>query len=296
MRRVFFSLLLFFSIAVNAQQEVDSLAIKEEIYKAVLDSINHSFTYQTGVIELGEGLATLKVPEGFKFLDEAQSQRVLTDLWGNPPSNSMGLLFPEDMTPMHDNFTYCVEVTYAEEGYIDDEDAKDLDYNDLLEEMQEDTKASNDERVQLGYPSVELVGWASSPYYDKENKKLHWAKELKFDDTEINTLNYNIRVLGRKGYLNLNAIGDISVLNTFNADRDNILHSVEFTPGNRYSDFNPDIDKVAAYGIGGLIAGKILAKAGFFALILKFWKFIAIGAVALFSGFRKKIFGDKKEV
>ncbi len=81
MRRVFFSLLLFFSIAVNAQQEVDSLAIKEEIYKAVLDSINHSFTYQTGVIELGEGLATLKVPEGFKFLDEAQSQRVLTDLW-----------------------------------------------------------------------------------------------------------------------------------------------------------------------------------------------------------------------
>ncbi|TYA89160.1 DUF2167 domain-containing protein, partial [Seonamhaeicola marinus] len=63
----------------------------------------------------------------------------------------------------------------------------------------------------------------------------------------------------------------------------------------RYSDFNPDIDQVAAYGIGGLIAGKILAKAGFFAVILKFWKFIAIGAVALFSSFRKKIFGNKKE-
>jgi uncharacterized membrane-anchored protein len=170
-----------------------------------------------------------------------------------------------------------------------------LDYDDLLEEMQEDIKESNPQRTAQGYPTMELVGWASTPYYDQENKKLHWAKELKFEDTEVNTLNYNIRVLGRKGYLNLNAIGDINMLEAFNADRDNILHSVEFTPGNRYSDFNPDIDKVAAYGIGGLIAGKILAKAGFFALILKFWKFIAIGAVALFSGFRKKLFGGSKK-
>ena len=86
----------------------------------------------------------------------------------------------------------------------------------------------------------------------------------------------------------------IDILYDFNKDRDNILASVDFTSGNRYADFNPDIDEVAAYGIGGLIAGKILAKAGFFAVILKFWKFIAIGAVALFGGFRKKLFGGSK--
>ena len=140
-----------------------------------------------------------------------------------------------------------------------------------------------------------LVGWASAPYYDEVDKKLHWAKELNFDGYDVNTLNYDIRVLGRKGYLNLTAIGDIDVLDTFNQDRDHILASVDFNDGHRYSDFNPDIDEVAAYGIGGLIAGKILAKAGFFAILLKFWKFIAIGAVALFSGFRKKIFGSKSE-
>lgn len=295
MKKLLFSVLFITSMYAFSQETVDSLALKEARYAFVLDSINKSFTYQTGTIELGEGLATLHMPNGFKFLDSQQSQRVLTDLWGNPPSESMGLLFPEDMTPMHDNFTFCVEIDYAEEGYIDDEDAEDLDYDDLLEEMQEDTNATNTERKELGYPTVQLVGWASAPYYDQENKKLHWAKELKFDDADVNTLNYNIRVLGRKGYLNLNAIGDISMLENFNSDRDKIIKSVEFTPGNRYSDFNPDIDQVAAYGIGGLIAGKILAKAGFFAVILKFWKFIAIGAVALFSSFRKKIFGNKKE-
>ncbi|MDH5598799.1 MAG: DUF2167 domain-containing protein, partial [Cyclobacteriaceae bacterium] len=128
----------------------------------------------------------------------------------------------------------------------------------------------------------------------KENKKLHWAKEIRFGENEINTLNYNIRVLGRKGYLNMNAIGDIDVLPVFNEDIDQILGSVEFNEGSRYEEFDPELDKVAAYGIGGLIAGKVLAKAGFFALLLKFWKVIALGAVGIVGVLRKKIFGAKE--
>ena len=295
MNKLTMALVFFFAIHLHAQDTVDSLTFDAESYQKTLDSLNNTFTYKRGEVILDNGLAILNVPEGFKFLDGEQSKRVLTDLWGNPPSNPIGLLFPEDMTPVHDAFTYAVEIEYSEEGYIEDEDAEDMDYDELLEDMQADIKAANPERKAQGYETMELVGWASPPYYDQENKKLHWAKELKFEGYDVNTLNYNIRVLGRKGYLNLNAIGDINMLDTFNADRDNILNSVEFTAGNRYSDFNPDIDEVAAYGIGGLIAGKILAKAGFFAIILKFWKFIAIGAVALFSGFRKRLFGAGKD-
>lgn len=51
-----------------------------------------------------------------------------------------------------------------------------------------------------------------------------------------------------------------------------VLSMVSFTEGNRYSDFNPSIDKVAAIGIGGLIAGKLAAKAGVLALALVFLK------------------------
>lgn len=279
----------------ETELEQDSINFDFEDYTKQFDSINNSFTYQYGTIELNDGLATLEVPSGFKFLDAEQSAYVLTDLWNNPANETLGLLFPEDMSPLHENFTYCVEITYSEDGYIEDDDAKDLDYDDLLIEMQDDIESANPQRVAQGYESMTLIGWASAPYYDDFDKKLHWAKELSFEGYTTNTLNYDIRVLGRKGYLNLTAIGDIDILDAFNQDRDQILASVEFNDGHRYSDFNPDIDEVAAYGIGGLIAGKILAKAGFFAILLKFWKLLAIGAVAIFSGFRKKLFGSKND-
>lgn len=295
MKFLFTSLLLCVAI-ITFGQENDELSQEEiEAFQKSIDSINNSFTYEYGKISLQNGIAEIDVPKGYKFLNAKQSNYVLTDLWGNPPSEVLGMLFPEHISPVSDNFTYAVEITYSNDGYIDDEDAKDLDYDDLLEEMQDDTNEVNPERKKLGYPEIQLVGWAAKPYYDETNKKLHWAKELSFEGEEINTLNYNIRVLGRKGYLNLNAIGTIDILPEFNKDVDEILNSVHFTSGNKYADFNPDIDEVAAYGIGGLIAGKLLAKAGFFALLLKFWKFIAIGAVGLFSVFKKRIFGSKED-
>jgi uncharacterized membrane-anchored protein len=296
MKNLLTSIMLCLSFTITyCQENQDEITKEQEIeYQRVIDSINSSFKYQYGKISLENGIAEIDIPKGYKFLNAEQSKYVLSDLWGNPPSEVLGLLFPEEISPISDDFTYAVEITYSNEGYIDDEDAKDLDYDDLLEEMQDDTNAANPERKKLGYPEIDLVGWASKPFYDDKNKKLHWVKELSFEGEELNTLNYNIRVLGRKGYLNLNAIGTINVLPKFNNDVDEILNSVHFTVGNKYSDFNPDIDEVAAYGIGGLIAGKLLAKAGFFALLLKFWKFIAIGVVGLFSVFKKRIFGSKE--
>ena len=273
---------------------LDSVALFEAEYKRFCDSINASFEFTKGQIPLHGEVAQITIPEGYKFLDIEQSQRLLSDIWGNPPAETLGMLFPDDSDPVGDGFTYAVEISYAKDGYIDDSDARDIDYDELLEEMKKDTKAQSDERVELGYSSMEFIGWASTPFYDEDTKKLHWAQELKFDEKEINTLNYNIRVLGRKGYLVLNIIADMPVLPTVKEDVNGILASVEFKEGYRYADFNPDIDEVAAYGIGGLIAGKVLAKAGFFAVLLKFWKFIAIGAVAAFAGLRKKIFGSKE--
>lgn len=296
MKKLFTVLFCVSTILSFSQENEEILSEEAQIaYFKRLDSINESFNYDYGKISLENGLAEIDIPENYKFLNAEQSKYVLTDLWGNPPSEVLGLLFPKNINPIDDNFTYAVEVTYSSDGYIDDEDAKDLDYDNLLEEMQDDTSASNPERKELGYPEMELIGWASKPFYDADEKKLHWAKELSFEGEEINTLNYNIRVLGRKGYLNLNAIGTIDILPEFKKDVDEILNSVHFTDGNKYADFNPEIDEVAAYGIGGLIAGKLLAKAGFFALILKFWKIIAIAVVGAFTVFKKKIFGTKEE-
>ncbi|MEL6639168.1 MAG: DUF2167 domain-containing protein [Bacteroidota bacterium] len=284
----------------------DSLQISPEITEAeyqllvqqYLDSIENTLTYETGRVELNNGMATIEVPAGFKYLNGEDSEMILTDIWGNPPSEaadrSMGMIVPENTSPLQDS-SYSINITYSEEGYIEDDDAKSIDYHELLETMQEESRSSNEERERLGYPTVELVGWASPPYYDAAEKKLHWAKELKFGESPQNTLNYNIRILGRKGYLQLNAIGEMYVLEDVQRHINPILSSVNFKEGHRYADFNPDLDQVAAYGIGGLIAGKVLMKAGFFAkiglVLAKFWKIIALGVIGLFAGIRK-MFGS----
>lgn len=201
------------------------------------------------------------------------------------------MLFPENMTPLSDNMTFAIELTYAEEGYVEDDDAEDIDYDDLLEQMQTEIHDANPKRQEMGYSSLELVSWAAEPFYDSEAKKLHWAKELQFKGTKENTLNYDVRVLGRKGYLSLKAISDISQLSTVQANMPQLISSVNFNDGFAYGDFNPEIDEIAAYGIGGLIGGKVLMKAGFIGLVLKFWKIIALAVAGGFGLFKNRLAG-----
>jgi uncharacterized membrane-anchored protein len=55
------------------------------------------------------------------------------------------------------------------------------------------------------------------------------------------------------------------------------------------------VDEVAAYTIGGLVAGKVLAKAGLFAVLAKFGKLIFIGIAAAGAGIWRWFRGRKKE-
>ena len=134
-----------------------------------------------------------------------------------------------------------------------DDDATKINYDDLLKEMRAGTKASSAEREKQGYPSIELVGWATPPRYDAAAKKMYWAKELKFGDSPENTLNYDIRVLGRRGVLVLSAVAGISQLADIEAATPMLLGAVDFQEGHRYTDFKPGTDKVATYGLAALV-------------------------------------------
>ena len=60
--------------------------------------------------------------------------------------------------------------------------------------------------------SVNLIGRAKAPRYDNQTHKLYWAKELKFGSHLENTLNYDIRMLGRGGVLVLTGVAGMSQL------------------------------------------------------------------------------------
>lgn len=245
-----------------------------------------SLDYQQGVIKLPDARVTLTVPSDFYFLDAGDARKVLVEAWGNPPSAAegvLGMLFPSSMTPM-DQESWGATVTYSAEGYVKDDDAKSLDYGELLSQMQAATEANNAERTKAGYDPISLVGWASPPYYDQAQHKLHWAKELKFGTAETNTVNYDVRVLGRNGYLELSFITDMPHLETVKTAMPQVLAVASFDHGSRYEDFDQSMDKVAAYGIGGLIAGAAAKKLGLLAVALVFLKkFWFIGAAALFG-------------
>jgi len=281
----------FMSISVRAQ--VDSAKADSALLQ--IDEIEKSLNYQTGIIELQSGHAKLTVPKGFRFLDPKQSQYVISDLWGNPPDSSiLGMLIPENLGVLNAK-SWAFTVSYDEMGYVKDDDAADINYDDLLKEQQEEFKQINPERIKAGYQPIEFIGWASHPFYDKDKKILHWAKELKFGEDSLHTLNYNLRVLGRKGIFMINAIATVDQLAEVKASIDKVIASVEFKEGHKYSDFDSGVDNVAAWSIGGLVAGKILAKVGFFAVLLKFWKLIALAFVAAGAGIVKFFKGKKQK-
>ncbi|MEE7547908.1 DUF2167 domain-containing protein, partial [Xanthomonas sp. Kuri4-1] len=223
-----------------------------------------SLHFQDGHVEVPQAKAHFDLDRQFRYLGQADARRVLESYWGNPPDASvLGLIVPRE--PALDQAgSWAVVVTYADDGYVSDEDASRIDYADLLKDLQRGTAEENAQRREQGYGSVDLLGWAVPPRYDIGSKKLYWAKELRFDGEPGHTLNYDIRVLGRSGYLSLNAVAGMKDLAQVRTGMQQLLPMTEFDRGARYADHDPSTDKIASYGLASLIGGGLAAKAGLF--------------------------------
>ena len=253
--------------------------------------------FSTGDIVLPNKVATLHLGEKYHYLAPAEASQLL-QMWGNPPDESTeGAIYPAGVNPLSES-GWAVFLTYVDEGHIDDSDAAEIDYDDMLKDMKEGTDDYNAERKKAGFEAVHLVGWAEAPHYDAASKKLYWAKELDFEGSPSHSVNYDVRVLGREGVLSMNAVASIDQLQQIRTDMRPLIDVAEFNEGYRYAEFDSKTDRMAEYGLGALIVAGVGAKLGLFAklgaLLLAFKKFIIIGIVAL-GGFIGKIFGRKKD-
>ncbi len=263
------------------------------------DDFFSSLNFQKGTINLPGGVAALEVPDEFRYIGPEDTKRFLEEGWGNPDgSGSLGMLVPADVE-LFGPEGWGVVITYQEDGFVSDEDASKIDYTEMLKSMQEEEAEENEERKKAGFEPVSLVGWAKPPLYDAQAKKLYWAKELKFGGQEENTLNYNVRILGRKGVLVMNAVSGMGQLPQVEEHMKQVIAFADFTKGNRYSEFDPGVDKVAAYGIAALVGGTLAAKAGLFAklgvLLFALKKVIFVGVIAV-GAFLVKFFKRRKIV
>lgn len=258
--------------------------------KSPMEKMFAQFQPKTGEVAL-RNVAKLSLPEGWVFLAEESGRKFLTQLHNHPGPETIGVAIPADYKESHAFAVY----SYADEGHVEDGEA--VDYDALLKDMRESTHAESEDRKAHGEQGVELLGWAEAPHYDKAQHKLYWAEKLQFEGESSPTLNYNVRILGRSGHLVVNGVGDIEQLALVAEQNKQLLTATEFVDGQRYENFDPAYDKLAAVGIGGLIAGKLAAKVGIFAwMLLKLkvlWKFVVIGVIAV-AGAIGKLFGGKK--
>ncbi len=296
MRRLLVLLLLLIPLTFAQEAETETWTAEDEA--AWVKEFEGSLNYQQGTLSMLNGQVSVTTGDKLRFLGAEDAKKLLSEGWGNPPDDStLGMILPADISPFDYDNSWAVEIYFEEDGYVSDKDASGINYDKLLKDMQADTNDANAERVEAGYDKVELMGWAVQPRYDATSHKLYWAKEIEFNDDPEHTLNYNIRVLGRKGVLNLNVIASLEQLPEVEAALPSILQTVNFTQGSRYEDFNKSTDKVAKYGIAALIAGGVLAKKGFFvaliAILAKSAKLIVIGVVAL-GGTVARMFGRGK--
>lgn len=291
--------------SAEAAPEAAAEPTEEEILAAMAaerEAFEKTITHRSGVVDVAAGHATLTVPAGYYFLDKADTKRVLEVAWGNPPDDTPeGMLLPDEFSAM-DFESWGVVLTYEQTGYVSDADAASINYDDLLRDMKEGQKQENRERQRLNYPTLELVGWAAPPRYDATTHKLYWAKDLKVGGEDVHTLNYNMRVLGRKGVLQMTFVAAMEALDKIETASPVVLASADFKPGFRYEEFDPKTDAKSDYGLAGLIAGgaglAVAQKTGLLAgallLLKKLWYLIAIGGLALFGFVRKLISGEGK--
>ena len=274
----------------KADDEKAQLAREEKILSEL--------KFQTGNISLLGGRAEIHLGDKFEYLNAADSRKVIVDLLHNPPDvgDHTGILVPKGWARDASAPDWFAVLDWKEDGYIKDGEYDSINFDEMLSQLKESSKQASAERVQQGYSKLILTGWAQPPHYDKTTHKLFWAKA--FDcDAPVQQLDYDINVLGRAGVLKVSIVSIMPLLAQIQAQAPTILSAIEFTPNNRYSDYKSG-DKVAAYGIGGLIGVGLLAKAGFFKgiwlLLAKAGKFIIVGVVAVGAWIRRMLGGKKQ--
>jgi len=242
--------------------------------------------------KLGD-VAHIQVPAGYDFID-GPSVRAIMKAWGEPVSgHELGML-----APTNENWSVIFEFDAI--GYVKDDDKDKLNADKLLASIKEGTEQGNKERARAGNPPLIIVGWEKPPHYDETTHNLEWAIRAESEGKPI--LNYNTRLLGRKGVMEAVLIVRPDELPTTLPAFRELLTGYGYDAGQNYAEYKPG-DKVAKYGLAALVLGGSAvgaAKLGLFtwlAVVLKkAWKLIVIGFVAVVGFFKKiinRITGNK---
>lgn len=236
--------------------------------------------------------AEIQVPEGY-MMTGAKGTREILEAMGNPSGQSeLGFFAPT-------NLSWFVVFSFEDSGYVKDDDKDKLDADKILKTIRSGTEQSNEYRKERGIPPLNIVGWEYPPKYDETTHNLEWAIRAESEGEPI--LNYNVRILGRRGVMEANLVIEPAKLGaTLPIFRD-LLKGYSYKAGQTYAEYR-DGDKLAQYGLAALITGGAAAvalKTGLFGTILLFfkkaYKLVVAAVVAVVVGIKRLVLGKPRQ-
>lgn len=270
--------------AAQAEMEKE----QEEMKKALAEVESFGWTRE-GVGKLGDK-AEIDIPKGYRF-SNGDGARKLKQFFGNPPSTmELGVLTTEGIG-------HWILFEFDESGYVKDDEKDEINADELLKTMSESQEAANERRKEMGMTALALDGWAVPPRYNAKTNNLEWALRVKSIPDGGVSVNYNTKLLGRKGVMSAKLICDPEELQALLPGYEQIIAGFRYIEGERYAEFRSG-DKVAKYGLTALIAGTgayAAMKMGLFPQIAAFFAKLGKAAILLVIGVlaaAKKLFSS----
>lgn len=231
--------------------------------------------------------AHVAVPEGFYFLD-GDSARKLLELNQNLTSGEeLGALWHAGAGLEQ---SWWVFFEFSAKGYVKDDD-REIDADALMETMKQGNQAGNEERKKRGWPVLELVGWHKAPFYDPQTNNLTWSTLIQSEHGQ--SINWRTKLLGREGVMSADLVLAPEDLESALPAFTNLVAGFQYKSGHKYAEFTTG-DKIAEYGLAGLVAGGVGALAIKSGLFAKLWKLILIPIVAAGAWLKRLLGGRKK--
>ncbi|MCX6876858.1 MAG: DUF2167 domain-containing protein [Verrucomicrobia bacterium] len=268
-------------VAAEAPERGAEEAAAAAKFKQLFDSID----WKTGGAGPLGGMASLEVPSGYRFTAAAGTIKLM-EAYGNLTNGlELGYISPLDMG-------WFAVFEFQDCGYVKDDEKDKLDAAKILKQLKEGQVAANQELTKRGMPTLEVLGWQTPPFYNLQTNNLEWAIRLRSSGGG-ETINYKTKLLGRRGVMDVVLVCDEALLPTVIPQYEKLLKGFAYKQEESYAAFSKG-DKVAKYGLTGLIVGGGLLVAAKTGLLAKLWKPIVIGLLAI-GAFFKRIFTGKTQ-
>jgi uncharacterized membrane-anchored protein len=262
-------------------QEVEASSSEQDAaaaaYQARLDELD--WVKGPTTVSISDN-SKMTLPEGYVFLNAAETAK-FEELNQNLSSGKEVMVAPESLE-------WAAYFVFEGEGYVKDDEK--IDGDAILTALRDGTEAANEERKRRGWAPLHVTGWAIPPAYNNATKRLEWATALESEGSA--GTNFFTKVLGRRGYTSIVLVASPEGTNAAVADLNRVLEGYTFNAGETYAEWKPG-DKVAEYGLAGLIVGGAAAAAVKTGLFKGLWKVLAVGGIAALA-FVRKLFGRKQ--